>query len=64
MRAPLHQTYEFYVTAGGGEPAFEAVTCPPDADVFEVARKMLRERGVTSIEVRQLGEHLFEVRQI
>jgi len=57
----LHQTYELYLSDGVGPPRFEPLTCPPEADVFTVVRRMLAERKLSSIEVRRLGTHLFTV---
>lgn len=62
MARPLHETYELYLSDGVEPPRFEALTCPPDADLFTRVRLILEDRNLISIEVRRLGTHMFTVR--
>jgi hypothetical protein len=57
----VHQTYELYLTDRNGATHFEALTCPPDRQVREIAKRLLAERGLAEIEVRRLGKHQFTV---
>ena len=58
---PLHLTYELYLKGQDGKVAFEALTCPLNEDVLAVAQRLLVARGLRSVEVRRLGEHLYTI---
>ncbi|HWA60590.1 MAG TPA: hypothetical protein VG939_04410 [Caulobacteraceae bacterium] len=55
----LRQTYELYLEGEHGPPSFEAVLCASRAEVIDVARRLLADRDLKAVEVRQFGEHLF-----
>jgi hypothetical protein len=60
--ALLHQTYELYLQSDEGPPIFMAITCAPGQSVHQIAHAILAERQLPAVEVRQFGEHLFEIR--
>ncbi len=61
MDRSIHFTYELYLTDQTGAVSFEPLTCPRDKEVLALARQLLAERNLRSIEVRQFGEHLLTI---
>jgi hypothetical protein len=57
----MYQTYELYLRdEPQGRPRFQPLTCRTAVQVMETARDLLaKNAGLTSIEVRLAGEHLF-----
>lgn len=55
----LRETFELYLHAGGDAPRFEALTCASAEEALEIARLLLAERRLDSVEVRQFGVLLF-----
>jgi hypothetical protein len=59
---PLYQTYELYLRRTDAErPQFEPLTCRTESDALAMARQMVADRGLASVEVQQMGRHLFTV---
>jgi hypothetical protein len=56
-----HQTYELYLDDGGGDPHFEALTCPSPTDVLPAVRRLIEQRKLQAVEVRRAGVPLFTV---
>lgn len=56
-----HQTYELYLHGEDGAPVFEALTCANEIELLAAVEDMLRRRGLSSIEVRRFGAHLYTV---
>ncbi|WP_165830496.1 hypothetical protein [Phenylobacterium soli] len=54
-------TYELYLEGDEGPPVFEAITCPNEIELLASVQDMLARRGLTSIEVRRFGVHLYTV---
>lgn len=54
-------TFELYLDDGEHQPVFEAFTCPSQDDLVPAVRRMLDERGLKAVEVRQMGVPLFTV---
>ena len=52
-------TFELYLDDGEHEPAFEAYTCPSREELVPTLRRLLEERGLRSVEVREMGVPLF-----
>ena len=61
MIAPL-LTFEFYLDDGSPVPAFQPFTCSHREQIMPAARRMMETKGLRSIEVRELGAHLFTLR--
>jgi len=62
MPPPLLHTFELYLRDEEGSlPRFEPLTCPPE-EVLTTVRQMISERGLHSIEVRQMGRSLYMIR--
>jgi hypothetical protein len=54
-------TFELYLDDGEHEPVFEAYTCPSRDELVPTLRRLLDERGLRSVEVREMGVPLFTV---
>ena len=55
----LHETFELYLSAGAAAPRFEALTCASAEEALQIARRILADRRLDSVEVRQFGVPLF-----
>ncbi|WP_041373603.1 hypothetical protein [Phenylobacterium zucineum] len=55
----IHRTYELYLHGDDGPPRFEALTCGSEAELMTAVRRILTDRGVQSVDVREFGELLF-----
>jgi hypothetical protein len=58
---PIHHTYELYLDDGDGKPRFEALTCASRSDLLPTVRRIISEKNLRSVEVRELGVSLFTV---
>ena len=54
-------TFELYLDDGEHDPVFEAYTCPSRDELVAALRRLLDERGLRSVEVREMGVPLFTV---
>ena len=54
-------TFELYLDDGENDPVFEAYTCPSREELVPTLRRLLDERGLRSVEVREMGVPLFTV---
>ena len=61
MVAPL-LTFEFYLDDGSPVPAFQPFTCATREEIMPAALHMMEARGLRSLEVRELGAHLFTLK--
>ena len=60
MSSP-HLTFELYLTSDAGRPVFEAFTCRSRAELMPAVRRLIAERDLRSIDVREMGVPLFTV---
>lgn len=55
----MYKTYELYLEGPEGPRGFEPFTCRSDAEAMEEAEHLLQARGLTAVEVRHFGSHVF-----
>jgi hypothetical protein len=57
----IHRTFELYLDNGSGDLSFEALTCASREELLPAVRKILEERQLEAVEVRELGTPLFKL---
>ncbi len=59
--SPIYQTYELFLRGRDGKRSFEALTCAERGQLMPALRKLIKERQLSSVEVREFGFPLFTV---
>lgn len=55
----MFKTYELVMEGPEGPMGFVPVTCRSEADAMARARQLIEERGLSAVEVRHFGAHVF-----
>jgi hypothetical protein len=61
LMAGIRLTFELYLDKGQGKPEFEALTCASRNDLMPTVRRIIAERDLEAVEVREMGVPLFTV---
>jgi hypothetical protein len=59
--SPLSLTFELYLGASDAAPKFEVLTCRSRGDLIQRVRRLIEERNLQWVEVRELGVPLFTI---